>query len=406
VNDWSEDNESNSHVLKLLFFSSHLASILQKSPAMSEEKSSIDWSLPELCSGADRERSDYLEPRCRHWQLAERRLSGVFLGVLISFISAAILTAADRETEASSGMDRKQVLNLKAGWNSVFLEVEPAEIDPDKLFAGTPIDRVAHHFRRVTSAEFIQDPGDEDWSKAGWAAWFAPSREDAVLTNLHAIHGNLAYLVHSQRDFSWEVEGSAQMTLTDWRANSYHLTGFPVSATSPPTFEQYFDGSGAHEDRIIYRLDRGRWIRIANPAAELISRGQAYWVFCRGGSDHQGPVSLKLPTREGLLLRGGAGVLELQVENRSSDPVQVTFTGFDAGVPVRLHFTAVTASEIAAASVPIADRLVLPVLEAGGRLGVQLDLDETGLGEGLTSGLLSMETDTGIHQWIPLAAIK
>src|SRR5262245_29971826 len=97
---------------------------------------------------------------------------------------------------------------LKAGWNAVFLEVEPVQRDPAKLFADTPVEVVAAFFPQTHPTTYIKNPGDAPWREEGWRVWYAPNREDGFLADLYAIHGNQAYLIYSQTSFAWSVKGA------------------------------------------------------------------------------------------------------------------------------------------------------------------------------------------------------
>ena len=80
---------------------------------------------------------------------------------------------------------RTQTLALSAGWNAVYIEVDPADPAPAAVFAGVPVDAVATHDAVPSTAQFVQNP-DADLSLAqGWAVWYAPSRPDAFLSNLY-----------------------------------------------------------------------------------------------------------------------------------------------------------------------------------------------------------------------------
>jgi hypothetical protein len=174
-------------------------------------------------------------------------LIGIVLGM-------AVVPAA-----AGSGHRRIQEIPLKAGWNAVFLEVEPADPAPAKVFAGLPVDKVATLFQSPVTNQFVTDPGVELFKGQGWGVWYAPGTPEAFLKSLDAINGNRAYLVHAKSACQWRASGDALLPATEWRADAFHFVGFPVSATGGPTFGQFFAGSKAHKDQAIYRLADGGW---------------------------------------------------------------------------------------------------------------------------------------------------
>jgi hypothetical protein len=73
---------------------------------------------------------------------------------------------------------------LEAGWNAVFLEVAPVDSVPATVFADTPIDIAASHYGSPSSAQFMTNPDADMLRETGWAAWYAPSRDDSFLTSL------------------------------------------------------------------------------------------------------------------------------------------------------------------------------------------------------------------------------
>jgi hypothetical protein len=137
---------------------------------------------------------------------------------------------------AASEPSREQVVVLTKGWNAVFLEVDPLEWAPAAVLSGMPVDIVARYFTLVTPVQFISDPADEPWKTKGWGVWYAPGREDAFLTNLHAIQGNQCYLVHAKKAMTWRISGVVRPRRTSWKTDSFNLFGACVDAAGPPTF--------------------------------------------------------------------------------------------------------------------------------------------------------------------------
>lgn len=56
------------------------------------------------------------------------------------------------------GPFKTQTIDLRAGWNAIYLELEPLQAEPNVLFDGTPIEIAASYFRPVTSMEFFESP--------------------------------------------------------------------------------------------------------------------------------------------------------------------------------------------------------------------------------------------------------
>ena len=83
-----------------------------------------------------------------------RVASGV-VGCLVMGLSTAV----------ADGLERTQVVELEAGWNAVYLEVEPEEAAPEAVFEGMPVDVVAQYFQRQSPVQFIANPEEVDFHK-------------------------------------------------------------------------------------------------------------------------------------------------------------------------------------------------------------------------------------------------
>ena len=208
------------------------------------------------------------------------------------FLVAIILVVNSRDVQATDPL-RTQTLGLTKGWNAVYLEVEPADAAPEVVFKDLPVDIVAQYFPRQSSVQFITNPDEEDFNKPSWGVWYAPGRPDAFLKGLHAISGNEPYLIHATADTTWEIEGKVALPRHRWRSGSFNLKGFSVDENSPPTFAEYFAGSGGKIGERIYRLSGGNWIKVANPATTRMRAGEACWISATGTTNFQGPVEVK-----------------------------------------------------------------------------------------------------------------
>ena len=142
--------------------------------------------------------------------LANKRICGLM---------AIILAACGQgiAAEQSVGHRRTQELALSAGWNAVFLEVEPLDDSPAKVFAGLPVDKVATLFGHPASNQFVTDPGVDLFKATGWGVWYAPGLPEAFLKSLGAINGNRAYLVHATAACQWRSSWSSRLDRTTGR---------------------------------------------------------------------------------------------------------------------------------------------------------------------------------------------
>ncbi len=205
---------------------------------------------------------------------------------------AALSTGTEPELAANQFPERTQELELRAGWNSVWLEVSPADTAADAVFADLPVDVCARHLRPVAGGEFIRNPAEQPFNQEGWSVWYAPTREDAAIRTLDRIHGHAAYLVHARAACRWTVAGTQQFRSHRWKHGGFTLAGFAVDPERPPTFAQYFAGAAGRVGSRIFRLVDDRW-QLAAPATR-IRPGEACWVYAEGDSDYQGPVTVDL----------------------------------------------------------------------------------------------------------------
>ena len=219
---------------------------------------------------------------------------------MIRAATLAILIAALLAPPAQAAPTHTQTFNLHPGWNSIYLEVAPPNADPAVVFTGVPLMSVWTWNPKLTTAEFIQNPSEEAFTRAGWLGYFPPGPFTA-LNNLFAIQANRAYLVRisGAANVTLTVSGRPSVRTTSWLANSLNLVGFHVDPASPPSFDSFLAPSAAHAGKIIYRLGPdGTWATL--PASTPIQSGEAYWVFCNGTSSFTAPAWAEINFGDGL----------------------------------------------------------------------------------------------------------
>jgi hypothetical protein len=329
------------------------------------------------------------------------RLCPSFKSLAVLFIIIALGSPAHADTV------RTQTISLHKGWNAVFLQVTPAVLDPSVVFSNTPVAIAAIRLPTQTSVEFIQNPTTINWKKDGWGVWYAPSRPDAFLSSLHAINGNRAYLLFSLQDYTWQVTGSVVFEATRWKSSSFNLVGFGVSSQSPPTFDKFFAGSAAHHPYRIYRLTDGLWTQVSDPIRTTMRSGEACWIYCKGGSDYQGPLRVKLSAGQGVTFND-SGESGLSLANESSDPMglNVTTISADAGVPLAYINRGITQARIDEVAFDLPPTYPLPSLDPGQNTGFWLKLRREKMTTASQTTLLKISTDAGVETWIPVTGTR
>lgn len=350
-------------------------------------------------------RTCLIEPSPRRRAAASGRVRPDLLSVLALVIVLLAQTVRAANT-------RTQTLQLEAGWNAVFLEIYPADSDPATVFGNTPVDIAAAFYDSGSSAQFMTDPGTDLFHLGGWAVWYSNKRPDAFLKTLYAIYGQQAYLVHAKNAFTWQVTGAVVPPQIHWRPNSFNLVGFSVAPVGGPTFAQFFAGSAALRNQPIYRLTAGSWRKVTVPDAETIRAGEAFWIYCDGASDYQGPLRVKTETVQGLVVGSEADSLTLQ--NQTDHPITPTVeqvaTGSDT-VPLAIAVQAIgdPAAPVKSVAVPKPDGAwtqLLPPLEAGVAVKVPLQARTADMQSAVQGSLLKVSTDMGTETWIPVFGLR
>lgn len=317
---------------------------------------------------------------------------------LCAFVSVVLVARAD--------MTRTQSISLHAGWNAVFLEVNPTNAKVANCFQGTPVTIVAAYTKADKSVQYVQNPSATNITQQnGWDVWYAPSRPDAFLSRLFALNGNKPYLLYATSDFTWTVTGNALLTSVKWKPSSFTLSGFGVDEVSPPTFDQFFAASPQHQPYQIYQLVNDVWTRVDSAQTAQMQSGQAYWIYCNGTSDYQGPLAAKVPSRQNFVING-VNPAGISLVNNSKNPLSVQVKNVSGGAQLPLAFVlrAVTDTNVVTATYDLPDTYNLSAFDAGEARGVWLNLRSERMSAATQTGLLEITTDLGTKNWLPITA--
>ncbi len=302
---------------------------------------------------------------------------------------------------------RTQSISLHKGWNAVFLEVTPGTTDSDVVFTNTPVSIAATYFAVSSPVQFIQNPGTIQWKREGWGVWYAPGRPDTFLSNLKMIYGNRAYLIYAGRDFTWNVSGSVSFDRVRWKSNSFNFLGFSLDPVAPPTFHQFFASSPAQNPSRVYQLADGQWKLIGDPIQTRMQSGTAYWIYCNGSSDFQGPLTVNVPTAMGLHFES-TDQSWLSVVNTSSDPmnVQVQTVSNGNGLPLDYSVRGIGPGWINRFNFPLPAVYAMPSLEPGDSASLWLNIRRDKMTSAVQSTLLEVSGDIGVRLWIPVSGTR
>lgn len=212
------------------------------------------------------------------------------VGLLVSMV----ITTASVQAQSAT-----QTITLTAGWNAVWLEVEPVDANgqrkaPELVFADPSILTIATPKPLAGLSEFFAGaPGViTTFNQEEWHQW--KQIDPAGSNNLSLIDGNRPYLIQvaaGKAAFSLNLTGKVRFFRHNWVPDRYNLVGFGLQGS--PSFNTFFGPSGAtHPAAKIFTLDAasGNWRTVTGTAP--MTSGKAYWVFCSGPSNYMGPVSV------------------------------------------------------------------------------------------------------------------
>lgn len=299
---------------------------------------------------------------------------------------------------------RTQTIQLKPGWNSVFLEVQPDERNPEVLFSRLPVDTVACFALGPMQGQFIRNPGDAPWREEGWTTWHAATKAESFLSTISEVQAQRPLLVQAREAVTWTVTGEATATSLTWYPDTCTFTGLPVDPDAPPTFAQFFEGSAAHQRLRIYRLLDGAWKLVSKPAMDRVRAGEAYWIQTDGGSAFQGPLRLKLSASGGIHFdtSGGVRALEFINESRvSTAMIQVESLGLE-GLPMRRVEWDFENRRTVRTALP--KSLALPALEAKASALLRVEPDRDAMPGQDGAVLLRVRDGRGTQIWVPIQA--
>lgn len=246
---------------------------------------------------------------------------------IVSWQRSGLMCVAVLCLTATAGAEwTTQTLTLEPGWNAVHLTVQPEENSSEAVFAHPAIQSVWAWNKRFRSVQYVRDPETLLPSLPDWLVYFPAGNRNAELTTLHQVFGGNSYLVKvgSDEAVTLRVLGETSLKDVSWNADSFNLVGFPVDPAAPIRLADYFVHSKAHRGQPVYSLlPEGTWVEVADPDTYVIKRGEAYWVYCDGPSDYEGPLGVTV--RMGGELNFGALLTEqkLKLTNNSSEPKEI-----------------------------------------------------------------------------------
>jgi hypothetical protein len=304
-----------------------------------------------------------------------------------------------------------QTISLNPGWNSISLEVTPADTNIAAVFSSASILSVWTPRVRNSSVAFVQNPLSPPFNTAGWMVYFPTNQAQSVNNNLYAVTVNTPYLVNvgGSTPIMMTVTGRPSLLAPPFLPSAYTLRGFPVDPNHPPTFQSFFQSSpaqynnGAGPLTSIYELNlsSGQWQQ-ANPT-DPMSPGIAYWVYTTGASSYLAPLTASTPVGGGLDFGQSTFEIDMPLQNLTSNAMTVTIADL-GGLPRPLEYATVpNPSTQVVVWMPLPQTMTMTV-PANGTTLLRLGIARSKIVNGYYATVLALSDGNGSLLHVPVTA--
>ncbi len=310
---------------------------------------------------------------------------------------------------AQSSQNYTQTIILSPGWNSIFLEVTPADTNVADIFADPAILSVWTPRVRTSTVAFTQNPNAPPFNTAGWMTYVPTNQPQSVNNNLYSVAVNTPYLVQvgGSKAVTVILTGRPSLLALPFTPDGYTMRGFPVDPGNPPTFESFFQSSPAHFNNgsgplsPMYLLNvlSGQWQGVNQN--EPMAPGVGYWINTVGASSYMAPLTASCPVGDGLDFGQSTFELDLTLQNTTVSPRTVTITDL-GGLPRPLVYGVLPASQVLT-WVPLPQTLTTNV-PAGGTTVVKFGIERSKIVNGSYGTVLALNDGNGTLLHVPVTA--
>lgn len=227
-----------------------------------------------------------------------------------------------------------QSIDLKAGWNAVFLHVDASHTTLDTLIGSdinNPIQEI-WRWNPPASAQFTDSPQNPN-AGSEWSSWLRSQPGG----NTQRAVGDTAYLVRISANvptYTWTVKGRPVAPRNDWTLSGLNFVGFPTTPSAPPKFDAFLAAAPELQSITpeIYSYPGGE-LGTNNPALlpkylfrlTPVKRGQAYWIRSGDVFNHYfGPFSVRLSGTAGVDFQDNLGTYSLRLRNLTTNRLTVS----------------------------------------------------------------------------------
>ena len=225
-----------------------------------------------------------------------------------------------------------QTISLKAGWNAVYLHVDPSYSPLNTLVGAdlsNPILEVWRWAPPSSTLQFVQSP-QQPVEGAQWMSWTRNSTDTQLLQTLV---GNSAYLVRVATNvstYTWTIKGRPLPPAYTWTTTGLNFLGFPTVPVNPPAFDSFLSQvPDLQLNAEIYwypggELGAGNPARVYAMRNSKVNRGQAYWI--RAGTvynNYFAPFQLAISGSSGVNYRDSLSVFSFRLRNLAATNLTV-----------------------------------------------------------------------------------
>ena len=221
-----------------------------------------------------------------------------------------------------------QSFPLQSGWNTIFLEVDPADDSADAVFVTDPAVIVQVWTRRPSAIESVLDDTGSGLTVAdsSWRVWVPPGDPARAVDSLTAVRGGEVYLIEASDAATLTIRGIPSPSQTPWE-KGFNVVGFHVNPAAPPTFQKYLAPSAAHATAQVFKLNAdGTLVKVTDPGTAAIEAGRGYWVSSSGRTVYDGPLAMDPTSLHGLAYGEHNVERNLDFENLAAEPRTITLT--------------------------------------------------------------------------------
>jgi hypothetical protein len=195
-----------------------------------------------------------------------------------------------------------QTLQLKPGWNSVCLWINPVAGELNDVFANSAVRSVWQWDRRYTSVQFQTDPTKLLPEDPHWQYWYGPSSGLSFLSSIKSLVGGESYLIElppNAAPLTITLKGMPILPPPNWVPYEMNFVGFPSGPAPGPYFLDYFRGCTQIDvtttyDPSIYTVkSSSASLPVTAPARTRMERGVAYWVRLQDVTGYVAPFTIE-----------------------------------------------------------------------------------------------------------------